>query len=161
MAACNAAGLSLHFRVELMRGSQFMMTMETTLEYLAHTHKALQRDYCIGQSPANCRSLALATAARLVREGNNPSIIELQKVVEDDLFLVPLPFTPLMYNGRSQWTLHQVCCVDNQVYDPLLGREVQLDQYALMAFGEHLPVRVLHTPDETRALVRNSIWRLQ
>jgi hypothetical protein len=36
-----------------------------------------------------------------------------------------------------------VCCLENKVYDPMLGEPVPLEDYSGIAFGEELSMRVL------------------
>jgi len=88
---------------------------------------------------ANCVVHACALAELLLGAGRAPWIGRLRHITERSGQAFHEPLVPLRFRGTT-WNTHYVCCCDGEVYDPLLGRTVAVEDYAREVFGLDLEI---------------------
>jgi len=67
-----------------------------------------------------------------------------------------LPIKPVRFPGRN-WDYHDVCCFDDQIYDPLMAETpIYLEKYSSLVFGTEIPFQ---TEDEVGKLFENAANR--
>jgi len=128
--------------------------METALEYMANLHPSLANDYKTpnGAYKESCSGIAINLAKRLLDEGKIPYIAEIHGKFIDDANRKPI--VPKQYNGRISWGAHQICCVDNLVYDPMISpKPITLDEYFQVAFEDEIEMEVLMNRDRVRKCI--------
>ena len=109
--------------------------METTLDYLKRKYNSLKDNYSsedkIGKD--SCLLIALEVAKRLLPEGKNPYLlfIEADEIRSENGYL-----HPKQYFGRVEWGGHIVCCEDNMIYDPIVGKPLIIQDYFKNTFFE-------------------------
>lgn len=128
--------------------------MKTALEYMADLHPSLANDYKTpnGQFSESCGAIAVNLAQKLLKEGKAPFIMEIHGKPIDEInreLIIPKP-----YNGRIKWGAHQICCVDNLVYDPMISsKPVTLDEYFQTAFMDEIEMEVSMTRDRVKKCI--------
>ena len=113
--------------------------MEQILEYLKKEHEALKREEC---PTGRCIGIAAEVAVILTRAGNPPDIMAIEEIVRDAGQTHRRRFKPILFE-TVEWEGHAVCCYGGNVYDPLVGEPVPINDYCNIAFGENLPMRVV------------------
>ena len=105
----------------------------------------------------DCVAHACRTAELLLAEHRAPWIGRIRDVQGN----VHGPLTPLRYRGKGAptWTTHYVACAGRQVYDPLVGKPIDLDKYAMEVFGRQLDIAEHFDARETERLLRSGEFR--
>jgi transposase InsO family protein len=121
---------------------------EEAREYLERTSAAMAGGYT-----ADCVVHACALAELLLGAGRAPWIGRLRYITRrgDQQFHEPL--VPLRFRGTT-WNTHYVCCCDGEVYDPIPGRTVAVDDYAREVFGVELEIAEHLSAEETARMAR-------
>lgn len=85
----------------------------------------------------DCSIIAQEVAFRLTAEGKEPVIKVFPHIPETD------NLEPSIFEGNVQWHRHQVCSCDGKIYDPLLGKPVNENEYTGLLFGKYVTSEVL------------------
>jgi len=105
--------------------------MTSAIEYLAKMeHRISERD----NLKYRCSELAKQVATRLEEEGQLISIIRISRQRKKDRSYV-FALTPRKYPDVN-WEYHEVCLAGAQIWDPLIGRPIPIEEYFHEAFGE-------------------------
>lgn len=111
------------------------MTLSELNPYLATLHEDIIRDYNrdVNGKFRNCQTLAADIYKQLTLLGQNPSVLWMYA---DRNGLKPrlLP--------KLQWWAHVVTCIDDTVFDPLIGRPVKMNEYMNEAFENNPAVKI-------------------
>ena len=100
-------------------------------------------DYCVTH--------AARIAELLLAEGKSPWVGRIHERHGD--FVAPLIPTRFKGNNARTWTTHYVACDGRDVYDPIVGSPIVVDEYAIAVFGRPLDVQTHLDAAETRRLV--------
>ena len=128
--------------------------MNSTLEYIANLHPTLAKDYRTpdGRYREHCAIIAVNIAKRLLFEGKIPHIKQIMGKKFDgwnSLTLFPKPF-----GGRISWGGHLICCVDDLVYDPMIGsKPADISEYLQLAFFDDVETKIAVSKEEIREFV--------
>ena len=123
--------------------------MTAALHYLRSTSEAMTAGYS-----ADCVTHACAVADLLLAEGASPWIGRLRHVTDRDGQPFHEPLIPTRFRMLT-WNTHYVCCLEDEVYDPIVGEPVAIDRYAAIVFGRHIPIQEHLTPEATAELLRS------
>jgi hypothetical protein len=126
-------------------------------DYLRDVSLAMNSGYTL-----DCVAHVCALARLLYDAGRAPWIGRLRETIEreDHVFHAPLIPTRFKGNAARTWTTHYVCCSENEVYDPIAGRPLRVDEYARIIFGRALPVVEHFSPQVTADLLERGELRL-
>lgn len=130
---------------------------ETALHYLRDVSRQMDSGYTL-----HCVAHACALAHLLLDAGRAPWIGRLRETIERQDHVFHAPLTPVRFKGKAgpTWTTHYVCCVENDVYDPIAGKPLSIDDYAEVVFGRALPVVEHFSPEVTAELAGRGELRL-
>lgn len=105
----------------------------------------------------DCVAHACELAQRFAAEGKRPWIGR----VRDQHGDYHEPLMPLRFAGGPApvWNVHYICCVDGDVYDPIVGAAVPVEDFAQVVFGKVLPVIEHVSPDTTADLLQRGELR--
>lgn len=120
--------------------------MESVETYLARKCKTLANYYRTedGNFSESCGYMACEIAKILIKNGKKPRIDIVRGVdIIEHGWIHSETLVPIQYKGRIAWGAHQVCCVDDIAYDPMLGAPVPLKNYCKTVFGKYHPMTVL------------------
>lgn len=107
----------------------------------------------------DCVAHAANVAELLLQDGRAPwigRIRETRKTERGGTFHAPL--TPIRFASHT-WTTHYVCCVGEEVYDPIAGGPLPVATYAQTVFGRPLPVERFLTSEQTAELLARGEFR--
>ena len=109
--------------------------MKLALDFMRQKHETLINDYRIpdGMFRESCGMIACEMAEKFLLEGYSPHIRIIRGVANE--IGNRLSLTPKIYDNRITWGAHQVCCIGENAYDPMLGSPVKLMDYLSEAFG--------------------------
>jgi hypothetical protein len=127
---------------------------ETAIDYLHDVSREMDSGYTL-----DCVAHACALATLLLDAGRAPWIGRLRETIEREDHVFHAPLTPARFKNRT-WTTHYVCCVGNEVYDPIVGKPLPLESYAEAVFGRPLPVVEHFSPEVTAELLGRGELRL-
>ncbi len=102
---------------------------------------------------ANCVVHACAVAELLLGAGRAPWIGRLRHITERGRQMFYEPLVPLRFRGTT-WNTHYVCCCDGEVYDPILGRAVAVEDYAKEVFALDLEIAEHLSAEATARMAR-------
>ncbi len=94
--------------------------------YLTKTGQELTQT---GYPSVGCETTAWNVARFLKKHGINPSLAELKPAGNNTHLIPNIP------SGKTRWYWHMVCMADETVYDPLVGKPLDFDQYTREFFG--------------------------
>jgi hypothetical protein len=117
-------------------------------EYLEQTSAAMSAGYT-----ADCVVHACAVAELLLDAGRAPWIGRLRHLTERNGGVFYEPLVPRRFRGTT-WNTHYVCCCDGEVYDPLLGRTVPVEDYGQEVFGLDLAIAEHLSAEATARMAR-------
>ncbi len=118
-------------------------------EYLEQTSAAMANGYT-----ENCVVHARALAELLLDAGRAPWIGRLRHITQRGEHVFYEPLVPVRFRGIT-WNTHYVCCCDGEVYDPLLGSPVPVEDYARKAFGLDLELAEHLSEEATARMTRD------
>ena len=130
--------------------------MRSAAEYLREQYAA------IGERDAgDCVTHACRVAELLQAEGRAPWIGRIRDVstLGDAVFHGPLIAQRFRGKSALAWTTHYVACSGRDVYDPLAGVPLDVEEYAGVVFGRVLTVDQHLDPDETARLLASGELR--
>jgi hypothetical protein len=125
--------------------------MKATLEYLSRRNQELIATNYRGQS---CWLIAVETASKLIEDGLRPHIETTYKPVRrggNDCQLEEI--FPRFLRGK-EWVTHNVCCTDDEAFDPLIGKPVPKRDYCMILFGEPIDMEQTYSEEEILKLYR-------
>lgn len=128
--------------------------MDQIAEYMAKKHRTLADDYRTpdGRYRESCAAIAIDIAERFLAEGKNPNITIIRGRFVDAFNREAI--SPRPYQGRITWGVHQVCGLDNLVYDPMISPEpVAVKDYCQLAFLGRVEIEVVVPPEKVRDFV--------
>ena len=132
--------------------------MESSIEYLLRKHKTLVNGYRTpnGKRMEICQALAVEVGERLLAEGKAPEIRRLNADYAKNTPASSHGLIPVMFKNkwREGWISHQVCCEGGLVYDPLLGKPVEIKDYSMLMFGRDISLDELIRTDEFAGFAR-------
>ena len=88
----------------------------------------------------DCLVHAKRIAELLEAEGRSPWIVRIHEAVETEKGTFHAPLIPRRFPSVT-WNTHYAACADGEVYDPLAGRPLPIDAYAVEVFGRQLPMQ--------------------
>jgi hypothetical protein len=93
----------------------------------------------------DCLTLARHIVDLLRAEGREAWMGRLRDTVINGDTVFHGPLTPLRYLGRQgpTWTTHYVACAGRDVYDPLIGVPIDIDDYSQAVFGKQIAIERL------------------
>jgi hypothetical protein len=106
----------------------------SVLAYLRETSEGMRDRYA-----GDCLKHARHIASLLRVEGNEPWIGRIRDEVPMHGSFYRHPLIPRRWEGIT-WETHYVACAGREVYDPIVGEPVDVDEYAERVFGRKLPV---------------------
>jgi hypothetical protein len=118
-------------------------------EYLEQTSAAMAGGYT-----ADCVVHACALAELLLDAGRAPWIGRLRHITQRAGHVFHEPLVPNRFRGTT-WNTHYVCCCDGEVYDPILGRPVAVEDYAREVFGLDLEIAEHLSEEATARMTRD------
>lgn len=87
----------------------------------------------------DCLVHAKQIAELLESEGRSPRVIRIHEAYETERGTFHAPLIPKRF-PRITWNSHYVACAGDEVFDPLAGRPLPIDSYAIEVFGRPLPM---------------------
>lgn len=129
---------------------------DTAADYLRDTSLLMRDGY-----PEHCVAHACRIAERLHTEGREPWIGRIRQVVFSELGQFHVPLIPKRFTGAQAltWNTHYVACAGDDVYDPIAGQPIPVNEYALAVFGEAHPVAVHFDAETTAELLQRGELR--
>lgn len=118
------------------------------MQALRELSESMRDDYV-----ADCVTHARALAEVLLAEGASPWIGRLRVIEQRPVGTFHVPLTPKRFPRRT-WNTHYVCCLGDEVYDPIAGVPLPIDSYAMTVFGFEIVVERHLGPEETAARLR-------
>lgn len=131
--------------------------MHAANDYLRDASLEMNSGYTL-----DCVAHACALAKLLLDAGRAPWIGRLRETIELGEHVFHAPLNPVRFKGEAArtWTTHYVCCSDGEVYDPIAGMPLPIDDYAQVIFGRPLPVVEHFSPQATAELLERGELRL-
>lgn len=117
--------------------------------YLADKSASLSHDY--GKN-IECARIAIIVARIIISEGGNPQILRITNK-SIDAFGKLKELIPRRYLGKVKWLEHTVCENDDFVYDPLVGKPLEKEEYLATIFMEPAVAEIDLTQDQVRDFV--------
>lgn len=123
-----------------------MEKLRNALKYLEEKHKTVKNDYRKPNSPVyeSCGMIANEIAEILIDSGEKPYIMHVYS---------PTLVIPLCFEGRKAWYSHVVCCCNGLVFDPILEKPIEIENYCKVVFGENHKMEIMKTQEETAKLI--------
>ena len=106
----------------------------TAAEYLRKVSDEMTDRYT-----GDCRVHAKRIAELLNAEGQSAWIARIHEAIEVDGGTFHAPLIPKRFPGTT-WNTHYVACAGDEAWDPLAGRPLLLEAYAIEVFGRPLPI---------------------
>ncbi len=130
---------------------------ESANDYLRDVSLEMDSGYTL-----DCVAHACALARLLFDAGRAPWIGRVRETIERQDHVFHAPLIPTRFKGKAArtWTTHYVCCSENEVYDPIAGQPLRVDEYAQIIFGRALPVAEHFSPEVTAELLERGELRL-
>ena len=130
---------------------------ETAIDYLRDVSLEMDSGYTL-----DCVAHACALARLLLDAGRAPWIGRLRETIDLGENVFHAPLTPVRFKGAHArtWTTHYVCCAEDVVYDPIVGKPLPVGSYAEAVFGRVLPVVEHFSPEVTAELLGRGELRL-
>ena len=126
------------------------MASNSALEHLAAKAREIQSD------PAgkyDCTHLAGELKRKLEAEGKPAEIFRFG--ILDQYGEPQQPVSPVKFSKK--WLYHDVCCCEDQIYDPLTSEEpIPLEEYSFLVFRTNIPY---HAEDELLMLYMDAANR--
>ena len=108
------------------------MSKESALEYIARIHGKLNEDAYRKRFGDTTFSFALGVADRLFDEGKKPYLMNVIK---------------------EQGGLHTVCCCDDVIYDPYVGKAMHINKYRRKAFNKEVEMEKAFSTERVRLIL--------
>ena len=120
-------------------------TPKTVLDYICNKHSTIANDYRApdGRYSEHCGLIAIDIAKLLLAAGRQPYIAKVSEDVREGSVIRSKTLTPTIYEGRVTWGAHQVCCCNDQAFDPMLDRPIAINDYTKTIFGEDIKMEIL------------------
>jgi hypothetical protein len=130
-----------------------MESVEHNSKHLSSIQDYLEEQNAIVRSGGywNCLKAARKLSALLLAAGRSPWIARLRKTGNIGGEVFHFPLIPHRLGVAAAWTTHYVCCCDEMAYEPVVGREIQLETYSLEVFGEQISLEVFVPAVEIQA----------
>ncbi len=111
----------------------------SVIEYLRKKHHTLKNDYRTedGKYSEHCGLIAIDIAELLLQGGERPSLKSVRgDEVRESSFIHNRSLVPKIYEGRVSWGGHTVCAVGDTVFDPMVGKPMNAEDYRREVFTE-------------------------
>jgi hypothetical protein len=109
----------------------------------------------------DCVTHACRVAELLFVEGRSPWIGRIRHELREERGLIHMPLIPRRYAGRigSAWNTHYVACSGGEVFDPLVGTPMAIEDYPLAVFGLAITIETHLDVDATEAQLASGTIR--
>jgi hypothetical protein len=124
--------------------------MDALSTYMAEKHSTLARDYLKPYQvyAESCMIIAAKIAKLLLDRGEQPHILEITGRFDG---VNCKTLIPKLFERRVKWGSHQICCLDEFVYDPMVSvNPIPKKDYAMLAFGENVDMSVFVSSERVR-----------
>lgn len=104
-------------------------------DYLNRKHQILRNDYRTedGKHAESCTLIACDIAKLFLEGGEKPSLLSVRgELLSDGINNRSL--VPKIYKGRIRWGGHVVCTNGETVFDPMVGKPMNKEEYAREVF---------------------------
>ena len=108
--------------------------MTTASEYIRKMSDEMSDRYA-----GDCLEHAKRIAELLNEEGRSAWIARIHEAIETERGTFHAPLSPKRFPGTT-WNTHYVACAGGEAWDPLAGRPLPLETYAIEVFGRPLPM---------------------
>jgi len=128
----------------------FAAVSDTAADYIRDASLAMEKRY-----EGDCATHACRVAALLLREGRAPWIARLRDIEMrgSERFHGPLVAQRYLGRGGTTWTTHYVAGAGRELYDPIVGAPIDVDQYAVAVFGREIPIATFLDAEATARLI--------
>lgn len=124
---------------------------KTVLDYLTKANKTILNDY--KTSDEHCWLIAIDIAKLFIASGKEPYIMKIFEEFYENGFIHSKNLKPLVYKDQVTWWYHEVCCYRNDVFDPIIGNPVKINEYTQIIFGESINMEILIPKNQIREFV--------
>jgi len=125
--------------------------METAAEYIQRINQYM-RTHLKDDPTGFCIVFATQVRTRLTNERRRSSFLIFQDRIGGRLDYHFKILRPTLYKGKVSFGGHTVCISGRDIYDPLIGKIVSLQEYSASAFGREIPFRRLSSAEESSVI---------
>jgi hypothetical protein len=134
-----------------------LMFYPSVIDYLERKHKIISEKYITedGVHSESCYAIATEIAELLKKHGEKPYIMSARGNWEETQGVrYRRSVTPKIYSGtKVSWGCHLFCANGNIVFDPIVGKPMEIEEYRTTVFIEPVNIDIYAPVKATAKLV--------